>query len=172
MDVAGGRAVRRRGRAREAGRREVGIADGLDLLDAERRACRIEPGEHLVQRRHDRRDRESCGDVGEADEVESDGDVVEAIGDQALAAVEPIDDRLRQDVQQEFTRPTTLDVQLGHDPVEEAGVARPRKLDLAERGLELPNPTGQADRLLPERRDGLLGPRVRGPKSPHVPAEG
>ncbi len=90
-----------------------------------------------------------------------------AIGDEPLARVEPVDDRLGQDVEQEVVRASPFSVELAPDPVEQPRVGVADLLDLAQRGLDPPDAPGQASVLLAE----IVGesPGVGGWLVGHVP---
>ena len=84
-----------------------------------------------------------------------------------LARPEPVDDRLRQDVEQEVVRASPFGVELAPDPVEQPRVGVADLLDLAQRGLDPRDAPGQASVLLPEIVDARLG--VDGRLVRHVP---
>ena len=63
----------------------------------------VESREQPVEKRHDLLRRHLRCQRREADQVgEGDGDLGEAVGDPLLAAAQPVGDRCRQDVQQQF----------------------------------------------------------------------
>ena len=157
------------GRPGQPGGGHVRVADRLDLLDAERRAGRVEGREQRVERGHQLPDLEPRRDLGEPDEVaEDDRDVVVPVGDELLALPEPLDDRLRQDVEQERARAGLLRLQLATDPVEEPQVGVADRLDILELSLESPQPPREPGDLLLERL-GRPIPRHRRPIA-HVPS--
>ncbi len=84
----------------------------------------------------------------------------------SLAGVQPLDDRLGQDVEQQRSRPCLLDLELATDPVEESQVGVADGLDVLELCLESPDPAPQLEDFLLER----LGRRIRGRRIVvHVP---
>ena len=75
----------------------------------------------------------------------------QAVGDDPLAAVQPVDDRLWQDVQEQLVRSRTLGLELAHHPVEHAGVRVADRLDLLEGHLELAHAADQPGVLAAKR---------------------
>ena len=80
----------------------VRVADGLDLLKFVLLHQVVEDGEHLVENRDQLVRRHRARHRGEPDDIrEEQGHVVEPVGDERLAAAQPIGDRRGQDVQQQ-----------------------------------------------------------------------
>jgi len=153
--------------------RHVGIADCLDLLDAELVARGVERREHRVQGRDDGRRLEAPREFREADEVaEDDGHVVVPIGDEALAGVEPVDDRLGQHVQEEAVGLRPLGLELAHEPVHEPRVRVPDLLDVLEHALEARDSLREARVVLADRLggEGRLRRDARAGLVGHVPS--
>ena len=89
-------------RLRDARDHHVGVADGLDLLEAVSLGERVEPAEDLVEHGHDPRRRLAGRERREVDDVgEQDRDLLAVVGDDAFAALEAIGDRARQDVEEQ-----------------------------------------------------------------------
>ena len=108
-------------------------------------------------------------DLGEPDEVaEDDGDVVVSVGDQLLAAIEPLDDRLGEDVEQKRMRARLLDGQLVVDAVERLRVRVAVGIDLFELVLEPPDPPSEAGDLPVQRLGRDVCPEIR--VVAHVPS--
>src|SRR5688572_13676770 len=129
--------------------REVGIAYGLDLLDARRITDLVEPPEQLVELLDEHRRRQLGRDAGEVDEVaEENGDVLVPIGDWRLPALEPADDPLREDVQQEPPRLRPLLLELAHQARHDRRIRILELLELAVVGLETAEPPLQDTVLL------------------------
>jgi hypothetical protein len=93
-------------RRRQPGHRHVGVADGLDLLDAMALGGGIEGGEDLVEQRHDTLRPERGGERGEAGDVgEDDRRVVVALGNRAAGALfEALGDLVGHDIVDERVR--------------------------------------------------------------------
>ena len=90
------------GLPREAADDHVGVADGLDLLEAVAFGELVAHREDAVQQIDDLGRREARRERGESHDVgEQDGHVVEPVRDDGLAAAEPLGDGPRQDVEQE-----------------------------------------------------------------------
>ncbi len=89
------------------------------------------------------------------------------IGDQPLARPEPVDDRLRQDVEQEVVRSFPFDLELVPDPVEQPRVGVADLLDLAQGGLDPGHAPSQASVLPAEIVGAALG--IDGGLVRHVP---
>jgi hypothetical protein len=96
----------------EAARHHVGVADGLDLLQAEFLGQLVEGGEDAVEHGEHLGRRHALGDVGEVHDVgEHHGHVGEAVGDGLVAALQPLGHRAGQDVEQQPFRSLLLDLQ-------------------------------------------------------------
>jgi hypothetical protein len=114
--------------------------DGLDLLEPELIGDRVEAREELVERPHEHVWWRPGGFHREPDCVdEQDGRLLDPVGDPGLARfflplLEALDDRLRQDVQQERLGASTLAVELSLTEEEEAsGPVEEIRGDHAER---------------------------------------
>ena len=87
----------------------VGVADGLDLLQPVSLSQQVEGGEQVVEDLHDPLRGAAVAAPGEVHQVdEEDGDLLEPVGDDRLALLEPGRDRGREDVEQQPLRPILL----------------------------------------------------------------
>src|SRR4029079_14946533 len=86
------------------------------------------------------------------------GALVVAVRDGRLTRVETVDDRLREDVEEEPMRAGALLVELVHEPVQESRVRVAHRLDLGHRQLEPGQPPLEPDDVL-ARFGGLRGLR-------------
>ncbi len=105
---------------------------------------------------------------GEAHEVaEDDRDIVVAVGDEPLPGVEPVDDGLRQHVEQQLVRPPPLDLQVGHQAGPAAGRSCPGSAPAASGwppagGSGVPTAGSPCAGLRPDRRPGRIpAPHLR-----------
>lgn len=80
-----------------------------------------------------------------------------AVGDGRLARVEPVDDRLGQDVAEQVVGALSLGVQLAPQPFEQARVRVADLLDLAEGLLDPPHAPREASVLLANVVGAALG---------------
>ena len=114
--------MRRRGPTND----EVIVSAGLDLLEAEPLDQAVEGREELVERADERVRGRTDGLAREADGVgEEDGHVVDGLRDPGAAGflsrgLEPLDDRLWQDVEQQRVGPLALRIELPLAQEEEA----------------------------------------------------
>jgi hypothetical protein len=96
----------------EAGGHHVGVADGLDLLQAILLGQFVEAREDLVEHGENLLRRQAFGDPGEVHDVgEHHRDFGKAVGDRLGAVLQAFGDRRRQDVEQQSLRTLLLDLQ-------------------------------------------------------------
>jgi len=111
----------------QAGDGHVGVASGLDLLDAVVDGELIEEREDAVEQADEVLGVRRLGKLRESGEVaEQHGDGGEPVGDRALVGLEPLGDRRGQDVEQELLRLLPLGLEIAEGLV---------ALEAAEKGV-------------------------------------